>query len=188
MRDGREYYFMESYLFETVSKHFGDDGSLGAFDFMSIVIWKANRAKSVTALRLMGRAVDGETLDDVCRRLTTALSSAPDNQSRFRVLWDWDFRLPMASAVLSALFPTDFTVYDYRACEQLAALGAGEHGGLDEKRPFEARWVGYSRFIDAVRASNPGFSLRDADRTLMGRSQAEQLESDIAAWSGAASS
>ncbi len=183
MRDGHEYYFTESYLFDTVSERFSKDGSLGAFDFMTIVIWKANRAKSVTAKRLMSRAVGDETLDDVCRRLTKSISMASDNEGRFRVLWDWNFRLPMASAVLSVLFPEDFTVYDYRACEQLALMGAGDHAGLDEKRPFEARWVGYAKFIDAVRASSPGSSLRDADRALMGQSQAQQLERDIAGWS-----
>jgi hypothetical protein len=45
----------ESYLFEDVHRRFQEDGSIGAFDFFAIVIWKANRAKSKVAQRLLGR-------------------------------------------------------------------------------------------------------------------------------------
>ena len=47
------YYDLESYLFEDVRQQFQSEGSLSAFDFFSIVIWKANRAKSKIAKRLL---------------------------------------------------------------------------------------------------------------------------------------
>jgi len=50
MNDYLEYYDLERYLFENVHQRFHLEHSLGAFDFFSIVIWKANRAKSQSYL------------------------------------------------------------------------------------------------------------------------------------------
>lgn len=126
--DYLNYYDLDRYLFKQVRPRFHSEHSIGAFDFFSIVIWKANRAKSRIAERLWGKAQPGEDLDAIARRLTASLYGARDACERFRLLLDekeWGFRLPMASAVLTVLWPDEFTVYDYRTCEQLQqALGA----------------------------------------------------------------
>ena len=59
------YYNLEPYLFTTVHKRFQRQHELGAFDFMSIVVWKANRAKSQVAKRLLTRTRGREDLDAV---------------------------------------------------------------------------------------------------------------------------
>ena len=41
-----KYYDLENYIFTTVQDNFQKEGSICAEDFFSIVIWKANRAKS----------------------------------------------------------------------------------------------------------------------------------------------
>ncbi len=51
--DYLKYYDLERYLFEDVSKRFRKQGSMSAFDFFSIVVWKANRAKSQIARKLL---------------------------------------------------------------------------------------------------------------------------------------
>lgn len=48
-----DYYYLEQYLFDVVSARFQTVGTLSAFDFFCIVIWKANRAKSKVAKRLL---------------------------------------------------------------------------------------------------------------------------------------
>jgi hypothetical protein len=119
--DYLSYYDLEQYLFEQVGPRFHSEHSIGAFDFFSIVIWKANRAKSKIAERLRRKAQPGEDLDAIARRLTASLYGARDACERLRLLLDekeWGFRLPMASAVLTVLWPEEFTVYDFRACEQ----------------------------------------------------------------------
>jgi len=86
------------------------------------------------------------------------------------------FRLPMASAILTVLYPEDFTVYDVRVCEALADFKDAQNSTR-----YEVLWSRYSKFIEAVRAAVPGQSaLRDKDRYLWGKSFAEQLESDVA--------
>ena len=46
MEDYSKYYDLNAYLFNEVSKNYQDKGYINAFDFFSIIIWKANRAKT----------------------------------------------------------------------------------------------------------------------------------------------
>lgn len=177
--DYHRYYDLETYLFEDVSGHFRDAGSIGAFDLFSIVIWKANRAKSITARRLLKHALPGESLDALCHRFTREVASAPDPESRFMrvVSSPWGFSLPMASAILTVLYPDTFTVYDYRVCEELH-----DFDNLANLTDLGRLWSGYSRFINAVKTASSGQSLRAKDRFLIGRSMASQLDRDIKSW------
>jgi hypothetical protein len=167
----------ESYLFEDVHRRFQEDGSIGAFDFFAIVIWKANRAKSKVAQRLLDRDAKGrKRLEPIVRDLTRSLHEAPDARSRLRILReDWGFQLPMASAVLSVLWPDEFTVYDARVCGQL-----GRFGDLAGKGRFDVLWDGYCQYLKAVEERGPAhLSLRQKDRFLWGKSVAEQLARDV---------
>ncbi len=178
MVDGLRYYDLDSYLFEDVHSRFQKEGTLCAFDFFSIVIWKANRAKSRVAKRLLAKcSQQGADLDAIVRNLTKSLSEAQTHRERLRImLEEWGFYLPMASAVLAVLWPDFFTVYDYRVCEQL-----GRYHELANWSGFDRIWSGYEQYRDAVLAAGPsGLSLRDKDRYLWGMSSALQLENDIA--------
>jgi hypothetical protein len=179
MVDYLRYYDLEAFLFQDVHSRFQKEGSLCAFDFFSIVIWKANRAKSRAAKRLLARCPEqGANLDMIVHNLTKSLFDAQTHRERLRVmLEDWGFYLPMASAVLAVLYPDFFTVYDFRVCEQL-----GRFHELANWSDFNKIWSGYEQYQDAVLAAAPsGLSLRDKDRYLWGRSSARQLEEDIAA-------
>jgi hypothetical protein len=179
------YYDLENFLFQDVSKRFRDHGSIGAFDFFSIVIWKANRAKSVTARRLRKCAALGETLDALCHRLTAEVHRAPSPEARFVALVrpPWGFALPMTSAILTVLYPEVFTVYDYRVCNEL-----GKFGNLTNLTDPGRLWAGYNDFVQAVRAESSETGLRNKDRYLIGRSLATQLDRDIDGWFEAAPS
>jgi hypothetical protein len=68
------YYNLEPYLFDIVSPRFHQEGSLNAFDFFSIVIWKANRAKSRIAKRLLSQAPSYTDLEAAVFAITTGLA------------------------------------------------------------------------------------------------------------------
>jgi len=104
-----------------VRSRFHAEHSLGAFDFFSIIIWKANRAKSKIARRLLKEERKGKRdLETRCRALTKSLYNASDQKERLRLLIkDWGFALPMASAILAICWPEEFTVYDYRVRDQI---------------------------------------------------------------------
>ena len=81
----------------------------------------------------------------------------------------------MASAVLSVLYPEEFTIYDVRVCETLNAFKDLQH-----KTRFEDIWSGYEEFIKSVKnATSEQKTLRDKDRELWGKSFAVQLVKDI---------
>lgn len=169
------YYDLESYLFNTVRSRFHEDGHLSAFDFFSIVIWKANRAKSRIAKRLLAKGYSD--LEAAVAALTEGLAKQSSRRDRLHYLWnDWGFLLPMASAILTVLYPDDFTIYDYRVCDQLK-----DFHNLANLSKFEDVWHGYERLISRVRAETPAaLSLREKDRYLWGASASQQLAADVA--------
>lgn len=183
------YYDIESHLFGEVHDRFQREHELGAFDFFSIIIWKANRAKSKIARKLRA-ARPNQNLDATCRELTRGLWKAPDAGARLCLLrlpppkGAWSFFLPTASAVLTVLWPHEFTVYDQRVCEQLTQLNLGDFKGLSDLVDPDCLWPRYQEFVKAVDDAVPGtLPLRDKDRILFARSRAKQLGCDIEAWS-----
>jgi len=174
-RDYSDLYGLENYLFSKVSARFTKTKTLSAFDFFCIVIWKANRAKSKVARRLLDAGfVD---LPSAVAELAHDIDKFPEPKERFRVLIQkWRLRLPMASAILTVLYPEEFSVHDTRVCEIL-----GDFASLSDRVNFESLWDGYVTFVDRVHKVGPaGLSLRDKDRWLWGKSVAEQLTRDIA--------
>jgi hypothetical protein len=169
-----DFYWLENYLFSQVSPRFSETHSLSDFDFFCIVIWKANRAKSRIARGLVGAGFTD--LQSAVNAVARDISSASDSKERLRVLIQkWGFRLPMASAMLTVLYPDEFTVYDVRVCESI-----GDFGNVQNKVNFDALWDGYRAFLARVRQVAPGgLSLRDKDRWLWGKSFADQLQADI---------
>lgn len=171
--DYLRYYDLETYLFEDVRERFHKDKQLDAFDLFSIIIWKAERAKSRLARRLIKQA---GSLETAAEQFTRDLSAAETPRDRLHVaMKGWAFYLPMASAILSVLWPDEFTVYDVRACEELKNFN-----GLGNLT-FDSLWPKYCAYCDAVRAAVPQYcDLRNKDRFLWGKSAARQLRQDIA--------
>src|ERR1700678_4459765 len=107
------YYDLEQYLFGDVHEKFHRDHEIDAFDLFSIIIWKAQRAKSTLARRLAKvPAVIRECecsakprLEVAASLFTRALFEARSPEERLRIaMQDWGFYLPMASAILTVLW------------------------------------------------------------------------------------
>lgn len=168
-----KYYDLENYILNDVRTKFLNHKFLNSFDFFCIIIWKANRAKSKIAERLLKF---NSNLELSVKDLTNNIYNAKDDKEKLKVLIkDYGFRLPMASAILSLLYPDNFTIYDIRVCDTFP-----NYKGLDNLT-FEKLWVGYCNYIDSVKNySSQILSLRDSDRHLWGKSFFEQLNSDLA--------
>jgi hypothetical protein len=172
--DFRQFYDLENYLFEVVGPRFRACGRLDAFDLFSIIIWKANRAKSRIARKLLESGAG--SLDEVAALLTQGLAGLPGPKERLRYLWkDWGLRLPMASAILTVLYPDEFTIYDTRVCGTVGGFhSTGDSGD------FDWLWDEYVEFRAAVEQAAPkGLCLRDKDRYLWGKSFRDQLRRDL---------
>ena len=172
-----KYYHLEKYLFDDVHKQFQALGHITAFDFFCVVIWKANRSKSRIAKRLLAQAPRYENLDAAVKALTSAIFKAESPKRRLEIISKtWGFRLPMASAILTVLYPDEFTVYDVRVCGMLQA-----YSDIQYKTHFDDLWCGYEKYVQGVKnEANEQAALRDKDRWLWGKSFASQLETDIA--------
>ena len=56
-------------------------------------------------------------LNTIVKFLVSTIAKARDDKVRMRILIeDWAFRLPMASSILTVLYPNSYTVYDVRVC------------------------------------------------------------------------
>ena len=175
--DYLRYYDLESYLFDVVRNRFQAEGCLSVFDFFCIVIWKTqHRVKSIIAQRLLSQS-HTKTLEEAVHVLTRGIANCPTPPEKFKYLLgeDWGFRLPLASAILTVLYPDDFTVYDVRVCEQLRNFQKLANWEYSTKL-----WNSYLEFVAMVRSQTPsGLSLRDKDRYLFGKSIYDQLMRDI---------
>jgi hypothetical protein len=170
-----KFYDLEKYLFEEIGPQFRQSGTIEPIDFFMIFIWKSNRAKTKVRDRLKSRA---GTFDKAVVEIARSLTASKGNKGRLRILMqDWEFRLPMASAVLTVLYEKEFTVYDIRVCKQLAL----------EYRPHrefsELLWADYEKYQAAVINGTPADidSLRDRDRFLWGKSLRLDAERDCKA-------
>ena len=144
-RDYLKIYDLENYIFTTVNGNFHSNGFIDSFDFFCIIIWKSNRAKSKIAKRILSS--QPMSLDDACRKITSRVFIAESGKEKLGILVrDLGFLLPMASAFLTVLYPTEFTIYDIRVCEFLP-----EFNGLAEKINFDRLWERYQDYIQAVK-------------------------------------
>ncbi len=173
--DYLKFYDLEHYLFTEVGGRFRRSGTLSSADFYMIIIWKANRAKSRIRNRLSKH--EGGFAGAV-EALIAALRNADGPAERMEILMKtWRFRLPMATAILTVLYPHEFTVYDMRVCEQLGAFE-----GLGDRQFSETLWDDYCSYMAVVsRAAPSGLSLRDKDRFLWARSFYEGVMKDLEA-------
>lgn len=159
--DYTKYYYLEKFLFEEVNRNFHCKGFLTPEDFFCIVIWKANRAKTKIKKKLLKYGPLSETI----KRITSQIFKAPEPREKLRILLKvWKFGLPMATAILTVLYPKDFTIYDVRVRSQLKLK---EIYGI---KPY------FDKFLPTVKQNEYGKSLRDTDRYLWGKSFYEDLE------------
>jgi hypothetical protein len=168
-----KYHNLENYISTEVKTNFENNKYLTAFDFFCIVIWKANRAKSKVATRLLKH---GDNLDESVRNLTNKIFHASSDREKFEILFaQYGFRIPMTTAILSILYPDQFTIYDVRVCESL-----NEFSELSNKTNFEEVWAEYLKYLEKVKTCESSImSLRDKDRHLWGLSFYKGLIRDL---------
>jgi hypothetical protein len=170
--DYLKFYDDERYLLEEVGAAFRATGALDPADFYMVLVWKANRAKNYARERL--KKIANGTFAEAVSRIAKSLYSTAGQKDRLRILIvDWEFSLPTATAILSLLYPDEFTVYDTLVC-----------GEINHRyRPYlsfsDALWKGYEEFRQKVIAATPpNLTLRDRDRFLIGRATRKSIEKD----------
>ena len=154
-------YHLEGYLFGTVWPRFVAQGTLSAYDFYAIVIWKSIRSKK--RIRA-GLAAAGKSAGDLMQEVRAAGTPEAKVETLLAVQ---GFGLPIASAVLSVCYPDRFTVLGYRSWRGLAEMAPD---ALPARYPATA--AEYVRYCVACAdlAKRLGLLLRDLDRALWAKS------------------
>jgi hypothetical protein len=90
-------------------------------------------------------------IDTAVRNVTQDIAQATSPQDKLKVLLSaWGFLLPMASPILTVLYPNDFTVYDVRVCDVL-----GDFHWVANRTKYEDTWTGYMHYLAAVQTKTP---------------------------------
>lgn len=164
--DYKKFYNLEEYLFEDVRKHFQSREYLTPKEFFCIVIWKSNRAKTRIKSNILGRC--SGTLNSIIKKLTKEIYRERNTKKRLEILLnDWGFRLPMASAILTVLYPEEYTIYDYRVRKQIG-MSSDFSGKKNQIEQY------FTEFLPRVRR-NREMRLRDSDKYLWGKSFYQDL-------------
>jgi len=164
----------ERYLLNQVGPVFRATGRLNPVDFMAILIWKAERAKNHHKKRL--KSLGNCTFAEAVSQISKGIHQSTSPKDRLKYLMDeWWFQLPTATAVLTILYPEDFTVFDWRVCDEVRINYEPWH-----YRGFsEGLWEHYLLFKKTVEAKGPQhLSLRDKDRFFIGRSYRKSIAKD----------
>ena len=87
----KKYCYLELVLFDEVNPTFHKKGFLKAKEFFLIVLWKANRAKSNVAKRLLRHKKGYKDLDSAVKDLTRGIADQANSKDRLRYLMkEWN--------------------------------------------------------------------------------------------------
>jgi hypothetical protein len=160
-----KYYFLEDYLFKEVKNNFKKRGYLTTEEFFCIIIWKSNRAKTAIKRKLLKFG----NLKTVVKKLTSEIFHTSETEQKLELLIkSWKFNLPIATAILTILYPQEFTIYDMRVRGQIG-IRKDFSGRKDQIKRY------FDEFLPKVKQLGKGKNLRNKDRYLWGKSFYQNL-------------
>ncbi len=180
MKEYLKYYWLETEYLEEVRLNFLQRGYLTAKELCTIVAWKNPKF----GIRKLSR----ELLTDVgAEKLTRSISGASTREERLHVLLYTEdtktkrkgIKLATASAILTILYPEEYTVYDIRVRKQLRSFGIWSENPDDITDKGNVVELYFSRYLDVLLnlAKENDMTLRDLDRALWAKDWNEDLES-----------
>ena len=171
----KKFYNLEKYLLDEVRTNFNQRHYLEVDEFFCIVIWKANRSKSKVKKRLQRIHPN---INSAVKEITSTLYRRDNPRDKLQYLISQcGFRLPTASAILTILYPENFTVYDVRVCDMLDGFR-----NLINRTNFDRLWAEYQEFKKQVILAVPEeANLREKDRALWGKSFHDDLTKFLSA-------
>lgn len=182
-----KYYWLEKDFFPEIYKYFHEKRTLTPEQFFSIIVWKSIRPRKRIK---QGLLANGEPLDEAVYNLTKRIYKAQPKEEKLEILIgdgkekkkQDGFQLAMASAILTVLYPKDFTVYDFRVRSQLINPkdNTQEYPDITGSKKVIHKY--FCEYIPQVLqkgweiSKNSKLSLRDCDRLLWAKSWHEDLK------------
>ena len=152
------YTFLEEYLFNDIHKNFQKRGWLTPEEFLAIVIWKRSTSKTNITKSIKP---SGKSVEDITRNVAKAES----RETKILILTSIKFiGIAIASAILTVLYPNEFTIIDVRARNSLKRMSIPVLGNPEENVQDYLDYVDLCK----IEAKKLNLSLRDFDRALWG--------------------
>jgi hypothetical protein len=108
-------------------------------------------------------------LKTVVKKLTSEIFHMSGTEQKLELLIkSWKFNLPMATTILTVLYPQEFTIYDMRVRGQIGICNDFSGRKDQIKRYFD-------EFLPKVKRLGKGKNLRNKDRYLWGKSFYQDL-------------
>ncbi|MEK7211736.1 MAG: hypothetical protein AAB731_03820, partial [Patescibacteria group bacterium] len=105
-----------------------------------------------------------KNLDITTKEITNKVFKEKGNRGKLRTLLeDYGFLLPMASAILTVLYPKNFTIYDVRVRNEIKMKDDISH----KKNVVD---LYFNEYLKKVNDILQGHDLRDKDKYLWGKS------------------
>lgn len=171
-KDYLKYYWLEKYLEEEVQPFFEKEKYLTAEQFLAIIEWK-NPKFGKTKLSYL-KTKDIEKLF----REVHDHHQSPEKQLEI-LINKKGIKLATASAILTILYPTKFTVYDIRVRKQLKKRGLWNEKPDDITNRIDVVDKYFNKYLPAVqkvKEENKILILRDCDRALWAQDWYEDLQ------------
>lgn len=183
-----KYYWLEKKFFPEVYNFFHEKGYITPEHFFSIVVWKSIRPRKLIKHGLLR---NGETINNAVHNLSKKIFKAKSKEEKLEILLgnkekkqpkQKGFQLAMASAVLTILYPEEFTIYDRRVRSQLInpQNRIKNYSDITSSQKVVEKY--FHEYIPQVLklggkiSGNKQLSLRDCDRLLWAKSWHEDLE------------
>lgn len=168
--DYLQFYNDEEYLLRQ-GEIFRLTGQFSAPDFYMVLVWKANRAKNKHIERLEKTA---GSFKIAVERIIAALYAESEAKMQLHILMSepWQFLMPTATAILTILYPEEFTVYDTLVRDYL------DFADLSYRAFSDRLWDDYENFKKSVISNTPSNlkNLRERDRYIIGRANRMSAE------------
>lgn len=163
--DYLKYYNLEEYLLGEVRDNFNKNGCLTPEEFFCIVIWKRNASKTK-----IKRGI--KEINKNIYTITSDIYKTEDRKQKLKILISIpNMGIAIASAILTVLYPKEFSVYDVRVGGQLGI----KKEITDCERYFKEFLPNIITTAEKV-SGIKNLSLRNADRILWGKSFHDNLK------------
>ena len=167
-----KYYWLEKYIEDDVCSDFHNKkGVLASFQFFSIIEWKNPKVGKTHIAKELRE-------DENVKQLMEKIYHEKDLSKKLSILLSVNgIKLATASAILTNLYPEEFTIYDIRVRKQLKKLGEWRENPDDITYDIDVVRKYFEKYLSPLKkiARENNLSLRDCDRALWAKDWSEDL-------------
>lgn len=163
--DYLHYYYLENYLFMTVSEKYRKNHRIDSFDFMCILKWqcrdsalhelKNSMIKTGNRLKEIPKRYNSN-FDFLIKKITRDLYACNNREERADMLFSkWGIPGDIVINLLSVLFPDDYLFYSENAAKSLDGKTGRKFQQINSLKSFQSFWKRYIEYTEKINKAAP---------------------------------